>query len=67
MVVPVNFSVSSQGNATMGNSCNHEHEEEIEEDIICCMILPKYILGLVSVVTVISSSLEFKRYSAVPD
>ena len=56
----------------MGNSCNHEHEEEIEEDIICCMheekrILPKYILGRVSVITVISSYLEFKGYSAVPD
>ena len=42
---------------------------EIEEDIICCTrrrgSLPKYILGLVSVITVISSYLEFKGYSAV--
>ena len=43
----------------MGNSCNHEHEEEIEEDTICCTrrrgrYLPKYILGRVSVITVIS-------------
>ena len=56
----------------MGNSCNHEHKEEIEEDIICCKqeeerILPKYILGLVSVITVISLYPEFKGYSAVPD
>ena len=54
----------------MGNSCNHEHEEEIEEDTICCTrrrgrYLPKYILGRVSVITVISSHLEFKGYSAV--
>ena len=28
-MVPVNFSVSY-----MGNSCNHQHEEEIEEDTI---------------------------------
>ena len=34
------------------------HEEE--------RIFPKYILGLVSVATVISSYLEFKGYSAVP-
>ena len=56
----------------MGNSCNHEHEEEIEEDIICCTrrrgrYLPKYMLGRVSVITVISSYLDFKGYSAVPD
>ena len=30
-------------------------------------ILPKYILGLVSVITVISLYLEFKGCSAVPD
>ena len=62
-MVPVNFSVSH-----MGNSCNHEHEEEIEEFLQEEeRILPKYILGLVSVITVISSYLEFKSYSAVPD
>ena len=48
MVVPVNFSVSSQGNATW----------VILATTICCMheeerILPKYILGRVSVITVI--------------
>ena len=56
----------------MGNSCNHEHEEEIEEDTICWTrrrgrYFPKYILGRVSVITVISSYLEFKGYSAVPE
>ena len=62
-VVPVyNFSVSSQGNATW----------VILATTICCMheeerILPKYILGRVSVITVISSHLEFKGYSAVHD
>ena len=59
-MVPVNFSVSSQGNATW----------VILATTICCMheeekILPKYILGRVSVITVISSYLEFKGYSAV--
>ena len=44
----------------MGNSCKHEHEEEIEEDTICCTkrrgrYLPKYSLGRVFVTTVISS------------
>ena len=57
-----NFSVSSQGNATW----------VIVATTICCMheeerILPKYILGRVSVITVISSYLEFKGYSAVHD
>ena len=28
-MVPVNFSVSSQGNATWVTLANHEHEEEI--------------------------------------
>ena len=61
-VVPVNFSVSLQGNATW----------VILATTICCMheeerILPKYILGRVSVITVISSYLEFKGYSAVHD
>ena len=61
-VVPVNFSVSSQGNATW----------VILATTICCMheeerILPNYILGRVSVITVISSYLEFKGYSAVHD
>ena len=61
-VVPVNFSVSSQGNATW----------VILATTICCMhqeerILPKYILGRVSVITVISSYLDFKGYSAVHD
>ena len=36
----------------MGNSCNHEHEEEIEEDAICCTrrgrYLPKYICEYLS-------------------
>ena len=56
----------------MGNSCNHEHLEEIEEDTsvfaarggeedICQNLFS------VSVSTVISSYLEFKGYSAVPD
>ena len=56
----------------MGNSCNHEREEEIgkprilfaaqggEEDI--CQVY----FG-VSVITVISPYLEFKGYLAVPD
>ena len=40
----------------MGNSCNHEHEEEIEEDICCTKRRgTKYSLGRVSVITVISS------------
>ena len=58
----------------MSNSCNHELEETRggergryyllhEEE----RILPKYILGLVSVITVISSYLKFKGYSVVPD
>ena len=51
----------------MGNSCNHEHEEEIEEDIGGEDHLPLYILGLASVITVISSYLEFKGYSQVLD
>ena len=56
----------------MGNSGNHEHEGEIEEDTSYLLheeerIFPKYILGLVSVFTVISLYLEFKGYSAVPD
>ena len=56
----------------MGNSCNLEHEEEIEEDTINCTrrrgrCLTKYILGRVSVITVISSYLGFKGYSAVAD
>ena len=37
----------------MGNSCKHDHEEEIKEDIICYTrrrgrYLPKYILERVS-------------------
>ena len=61
-VVSVNFSVSSQGNATWvilttAMCCMHEEER----------VLPKYILGGVSVITVISSYLEFKGYSAVHD
>ena len=61
-MVPVNFSVSSQANATW----------VILATTICCMleeekILPKYILGRVSVITVISLYLEFKGYSAVHD
>ena len=56
----------------MGNSCSLEREEEIEEGIICCTrsrgrYLPKYSLGRVSVITVISSYLEFSGYSAVPE
>ena len=53
----------------MGNSCNYEHEE-IEEDTICCSCmgrrgryLPKYILGPVSLITVVSSYLEFEGCS----
>ena len=54
-MVPVNFSVSSQGNATW----------VILATTICCMheeerILPKYILGRVSVITVISHILNSK-------
>ena len=62
-MVLVNFSVSSQGNATW----------VILATTICCMheeerIFPwKYILGRVSVIKVISSYLEFKGYSAVQD
>ena len=56
----------------MGNSCNHEHEEEImyllyeEERKIFAKI---YLVWDVSAITVISSYLEFKGYSrsAVPD
>ena len=51
----------------MGNSCNHEHEEELRilfaarggEEDICQNIFRR--------ITVISSYLEFKGYSAVPD
>ena len=62
------FLVSSQGNATWvilaitrGDRGRYYflHEEKKK--------LPRYILGLVSVITVISSYLEFKGYSAVPD
>ena len=56
----------------MGNSCHHEHLEEIEEDTFVFAArggeedICQYIFS-VSVSTVISSYLEFKGYSAVPD
>ena len=53
---------------------NHEHKEVIEEDNYLLQeeerILPKYILGLESIITAISlyvMYLDFKGYSAVPD
>ena len=54
------------------NSCNHEHKEEIEEDTICCRggeedICQNKFREYVSDIAVISSYLEFKGYSAVPD
>ena len=47
----------------MGNSCNHDllHARGGED------LAKIYILGRVSVITVISSYLEFKGYSAVHD
>ena len=64
-MVLVNFSVSSQANATWVILATTKHEEEIEEDTICCTrrrgrYLPKYILERVSVITVISSYLNSK-------
>ena len=70
-MVPVNFSVSSQGNATwviLATTSTRRRSRKIlfaargGEDLA-----RKYILGLVSVITVISSYLDFKGYSAVPD
>ena len=54
----------------MGNSCNHEHRRRSRKILFAARggeDLAKYILGLVSVITVISLYLEFKGYSAVPD
>ena len=66
-MVPVNISVSSQGNATWVTLATTNTRRRFyllyEEE----RILPKYILGLVSVITAISSYLEFKGHSAVPD
>ena len=65
-MVPVNFSVSPQGNATwviLAGGDRGRYYLLSEEK----RISPKYILGLVSAITMISLYLEFKGYSAVPD
>ena len=61
-MVLVNFSISLQRQSYMGNSCNHD------QDTICCTRRRgRHFRASNSVITVISSYLEFKGYSAVRD
>ena len=51
----------------MGNSCNHDLLHAQGGEDLAKIYFRAVILGRVSVITVISSYLEFKGYSAVHD
>ena len=70
-MVPVNFSVSTQGNATWVILATTNERRRSRKILFAARggedLAKIYCLGLVSVITVISFYLEFKGYSAVPD